>query len=305
CSLRITTATSGSTVRTPTACSRSTTRRSPASITSPPKRTTTARDDGVAGRGAGVSPAPHRIRRRPRDKEGLQMTRQGVIDPPDPAGESAATRGACSMSAPPDQASWQRVEGTEEGREFLSLRVIERERPEFALACRRFRGSDVMRYHPFEVGYLAGVHVGRAAGCAPERRRLERPQHLGAGRRHEPQFRTVRRLRIAVGAEAVERILADQERAGLAAPVLGKTRHGRNASVVEVAVRQERSAMAVDAATRAEEHSQARYLLRRQQSGPRELARGHPEVKAGLGRRDGALEGGDGLADIGKDQVDG
>ena len=152
---------------------------------------------------------------------------------------------------------------------------------------------------------LPRMHVGRTRGRAAQRRRLVGAHQLFARVRHEAQLRAFLRLGVAVGAEAIERVLLHQADAHRAAEVIEQAGPGGHAGVVEVVVRQQRAIVAVDALALANEHPESRDLVFREETRRGEVLRGDPGVEAGHGRQDRPLVGGDGLADVGEDPVDG
>ena len=106
------------------------------------------------------------------------------------------------------------------------------------------------------------------------------------------------RPRVAVRPEAVELVAPQLLDAGGAAR--GPLRFGRHAGVVELAVREERAAVAVDAACLADEEPQARRPPARRQSARRHRRRSGRSAPA---RADAALVGRDRLADVGERAV--
>ena len=172
------------------------------------------------------------------------------------------------------------------------------------LAC---RGTGIVVDHRLERGDLAGMHVGRPAGDAAQRRRLVGAAQLRPVLDHEAQLAAGRVAAVAIGAEAIERIRGDLRNTGLAAEIRRQAGHRRHAGVVEMAVGEARAVVAADAIALADEQRRpARSSPLRSSARRRRRAGGQrlgEAVEPRLRRRQRALEGGDRLADIGEHRI--
>ena len=132
------------------------------------------------------------------------------------------------------------------------------------MAVRRLRGRGIVCEHLVQRADLARVHVGCTGGNAPKRGGLEGAQHLLVPVRQEAQLRTLLRVGIAVGTQAIERVLLDEAHTEGATHIGRQLRHRGHAGVVEMVVRQQRAIVAVDALALAEEETQTRNLVLRE-----------------------------------------
>ena len=150
-------------------------------------------------------------------------------------------------------------------------------------------------------GKLAGMHVGRAATGAAQRRRLERTLEFLSFGLHEGKLQALVGCGVAVWPQAVERVGLDLGD-GFDPPGIGS--RGGEADIVELVVGQPRAIVAIDALALADEELEPGPLLFGQ--GAAGLAAGDGVgivVKARPSGQQGTLEGGDGLAGIGEGAV--
>ena len=90
-------------------------------------------------------------------------------------------------------------------------------------------------------GELARMHVGTGRSNVSQRRWLERALELHASGDHVPQLGALIWLRVTVGAQAVELIVAYLERTLRPSDVLRQADTGGDAGVVKMVVGEERS----------------------------------------------------------------